>query len=168
MSSKIMTEFMYEVPELITEMNKSKDRKIFCYLAISENQLICWATDHHWFCESHGGVCSYNNNCCIYASHRKIETVFENAAQCYLKRDFRKFYEYCDRILNMQNKIVKYKPTVLLILNKHYQYKKSYQGKYGDPKYEGDFLDNISKKNHLMVFNNFDKNNRYERFIYTF
>ena len=29
-----MTEFMFEVPELITEMNKSEDRKIFCCLAI--------------------------------------------------------------------------------------------------------------------------------------
>ena len=43
MSSKIMTEFMFEVPELITERNKNEDRKIFCYLAISENQLLCWA-----------------------------------------------------------------------------------------------------------------------------
>ena len=99
-----------------------------------------------------------------------MEIVFENAAQFYLKRDFRKFYEYCDKLLNMQNEIVKYKPTVLLILNKHYQYKNSYQGKYGDPKnvYGGYFLDSIGKKNHLMVFNNFDKNNGSERFVYTF
>ena len=59
-----------------------------------------------------------------------MEMAFENAAQCYLKRDFRKFSEYCDIILNMQSEIVKYKPAVLLILNKHYQYKNSYQGKY--------------------------------------
>ena len=49
-----------------------------------------------------------------------MEIAFENTAQCYLKRDFRKFYEYCDIILNMRKEIVKYKPTVLLILNKHY------------------------------------------------
>ena len=99
-----------------------------------------------------------------------MDIVFENAAQCYLKRDFRKFYKYCDRVLNMQNKIVKYKPAVLLTLNKHYQYKSSYQGKYSDPKivYGCYFLDNIGEKNHLMVFNNFDKNNGYERFVYTF
>ena len=93
MSSKIMTEFMFEVPELITERNKSEDRKIFCYLAIFENQLPCWATDYHWFCERYGGVCSYNSNCHICAFHRKMEIIFENAAQCYLKRDFRKFCE---------------------------------------------------------------------------
>ena len=63
-----------------------------------------------------------------------MEIVSENAAQCYLKRDFRTFYEYCDRILNIQSEIVKYKPAVLLILNKHYQYKNSYQRKYSDPK----------------------------------
>ena len=70
----------------------------------------------------------------------------------------------------MQNEIVKYKPAVLQILNKHYQYKDSYQGKYSDPKIVcvGYFLGNICKKNHLMVFNNFDKNNGYERFVYTF
>ena len=152
---------MFDVPELITEMNKSEDRKIFCYLAIFESQLLCWATDDYWFCERHGGVCSYNSNCCICALHRKMEIVFENAARCYPKRDFRKFYEYCDIILNTQNEIAKYKPAVLLILNKHFQYKNSYQGKYSDPKnfYEGYFLDNIGKKSHLMAFNNFDKNN---------
>ena len=163
MSSKIMTEFMFDVPELITEMNKSENRKIFCYLAIFENQLLCWATDHHWFCERHGGVFLSDNNCRICAFHRKMEIVFENATQCYLKRDFRKFYEYCDRILNMQNEIIKYKPTILLILNKHYQYKNSYHGKYG-----GYFSYNTCKKNHLIVFNNFDKNNGYERFVYKF
>ena len=70
----------------------------------------------------------------------------------------------------MQNEIVKYKPAVLLILNKSYQYKNSYQGKYSDPNivHEGYFLGNIGKKNHLMVFNNFDKNKGYERFVYTF
>ena len=96
-----------------------------------------------------------------------MEIVFENAAQCYLKRNFRKFYEYCDRILNMQNEIAKCKPTVLVILNKHYQYRNSYRGKYGHPKkvYGGYFLDNIGKKNHLMVFNNFNKNNGYERLV---
>ena len=165
-----MTEFMFEVPELITEMNKSEDRKIFCYLAIFENQLLFWATDHRWFCERYGGVCSYSNNCRICAFHRKMEIVFENAAQCYLKRDFRKFYEYCDIILNMQNEIVEYKPTVLLILNKHDQYKNSYQRKYSDPRivYGGYFLGNVGKMNHLMVFNNFDKNNGYERLVCTF
>ena len=114
--------------------------------------------------------CLFVSNCRICAFHRKIEIVFENAAQCYLKRDFRKFYEYCDIILNIQNEIVIYKPAVLLILNKHYPYKNSYQGKYSDPKivYGGYFLGNIGKKNHLMVFNNFDKNNGYERFVYTF
>ena len=170
MSSKIMNEFMFEVPELVPEIKKSKDRKIFCYLAIFENQLLCWAMDHYWFCESHGDVCSYNNNYRTYAFHRKMEIVFKNAAQCYIKRDFRNFYEYCDRILNMQNEIVKYKLTVLLILNKHYQYKNSYQGKCDDPKnVYGDYcLDNINKKNHLMVFSNFDKNNGYKRFVYTF
>ena len=35
---------MFEVTELITEMNKSEDRKIFCYVAIFENQLLCWNT----------------------------------------------------------------------------------------------------------------------------
>ena len=89
MSSKILTEFMFEVPELITDRNKSEDRKIFCYLAIFENQLLC--TDYHCFCERYGGVCSYNNNCGICAFHRKMEIIFENATQCYLKRDFRKF-----------------------------------------------------------------------------
>ena len=99
-----------------------------------------------------------------------MEIVFETAAQCYLKRNFRKFYECCDRILNMQNEIVKYKPAVLLILNKHYQYRNSYQGKYSDPQivYGGYSLGNIGKNNHFMVFNNFDKNNGYERFVYTF
>ena len=53
----------------------------------------CWATDYHWFCERYGGVCSYNSNCHICAFHRKMEIIFENAAQCYLKRDFRKFCE---------------------------------------------------------------------------
>ena len=48
---------MFEVPELITERKKSEARKIFCYLAIFENQLLCWATDYHWFCECYGGVC---------------------------------------------------------------------------------------------------------------
>ena len=47
---------MFEVTELITEMNKSEDKKIFCYVAIFENQLLCWNTDHHWLCERHGGV----------------------------------------------------------------------------------------------------------------
>ena len=97
-----------------------------------------------------------------------MKILFENAAQCYLKRDFRKFYEYCDIILNTPNEIVKYKLAVLLILNKHYQYKNSYKGKYSDPKivYGGSiYLGNISKKNHFVVF---DKNNGYERFVYTF
>ena len=60
----------------------------------------------------------------------------------------------------MQNEIVKYQPAVLMILNKHYQYKNSYQGKYSDLKivFGGYFLGNIGKKNHLMVFNNFNKN----------
>ena len=89
MSSKILTEFMFEVPELITDRNKSEDRKIFCYLAIFKNQLLC--TDYHCFCKRYGGVCSYNNNCGISAFHRKMEIIFENATQCYLKRDFRKF-----------------------------------------------------------------------------
>ena len=84
---------MFEVLELITERNKSEDRKIFYYLAIFEHQLLCWAMDYHWFCERYGGVCSYNNNCCICTFHRKLEIIFENAVQCYLKRDFRKFCE---------------------------------------------------------------------------
>ena len=88
-----MTEFMFEVPELITERKKSEDRKIFCYLAIFENQLLCWATDYQWFCERYGGVCPYSNNCHICDFHRKMEIIFENVAQCYLKRDFRKFCE---------------------------------------------------------------------------
>ena len=70
----------------------------------------------------------------------------------------------------MQNEIVKYKPAVLLILSKHYQYKSSYQRKYNDPKivHGGYFLGNVGKMNHFVVFNNFDKNSGCERLVYTF
>ena len=53
----------------------------------------------------------------------------------------------------MQNKIVKYKPTVLQILNKHYKNENSYQGKYGDPKnvHGGYFLGNIDFNNNKVT-----------------
>ena len=74
-----------------------------------------------------------------------MEIAFENTAQCYLKRDFRKFYEYCDRILNIINIKTVIRENIVIL--------KSFMGVI--------FLGNIGKKNHLMVFNNFEKNNGY-------
>ena len=99
---------------------------------------------------------------------KQFRSLYEYAAQCYLKHQKEEFYKKFYWVLALQNEILKQDPIVQEVLSKEYQLNNSYQGKYCNLKniYGPWYLENMDEQKHLVVFNLFDENDNYERFTY--
>ena len=140
------------------------------YLAVLSNQLLYLKTDKHWYCENekHDGVWYHPIKCKLCNFVEELEKLHEDAAQQYLRIEERVFRKKFSQIIDLQNKILIWKPELEKLLSKEYQYKNSYHGKYCgvNDVYGPLYLKYLDMMTQLKVFNFFNEKNNYERFTY--
>ena len=103
------------------------------------------------------------NQCSICKFYMEFNEPFERCAQSYLRDKPEEFNELLKIV--MKKTLLLY-PKTEELLNKEYQYKKSYQGKYCNPMdiYGPYYIESTVHSKYLEIFNLFGRNNNFERF----
>ena len=125
--------------------------------------LVLWNWEGWWWCLHHPTKCTL----CDFVE--EFEKLYKDATQHYLKKECNKFRKKFSEIINLQNTVLIWKPKLEQWLSKEYQNKNSYPEKYYgiNNMYWPWYLEHLDMITHLEVFNIFDKNNNFERFMYT-
>ena len=135
------------------EKRKNKNVQLFSNFGKSNTVFKNWWTLVLWIKKEK--KCEF----CLFI--KKFEDLHEEAAQRYLRNQTEEFYECFRKILLQQEDILEKNCDIEEILTKEYQYKNSYQGKYGNPTnvYGPWYLENTTNgfTKHLLVFNLFDE-----------
>ena len=138
---------------------------MFNDLAVLSNQLLCLKTDKYWYCESEkddDGVWHHPTKCYFMQFHWGVWKVRWRCGSALSEKRTEWIY------IDLQNKILIWKPKLEWLFSKEYQYKKnSYEGKYYgiNDIYGPWYVEHLDTMMHLEVFNIFNESN-YERFTY--
>ena len=144
---------------------------MFKYWIILENQNMCIKADGYWYCK-----CIKNNRgienprsmsqCSIWKFNMEFNEPFERCAQSYLRDKPEESNKLLKIVMKKQMEILLLYPKMEEVLNKEYQQKKSYQGKYCNPMdiYGPYYIESTVHSKYLEIFNLFGRNNNFERF----
>ena len=140
-------------------------------LAFLSNQLLCFKTDKHLYCDSEkgdDGVWHHPMKCTFYDFVEEFEKLHDDMTQHYLRKERNEFREKFSETIDLQNNVLIWKPKLEQLLRNEYQCKNSDQGKYYgiNNVYGTWYLEHLDTMTHLEVFDIFDKSNNFEIFTY--